>query len=105
MNNQAEINFVCQHSLQGCFAKRFSSFAHHAPKTQALAQTFQSVAALRVFFKRFFDNSCFHLVRFYCAGFGIIHIAKRRKAGPFAPPEFLSNPALNIFRQIVGIIF
>src|SRR3989344_5924224 len=63
------------------------------------------MAALRVFFKRFFDDSCFSLVWFNSSRFGIIHIAERRKAGPFAPPEFLSNPALYIFRQIVGIIF
>jgi len=29
----------------------------------------------------------------------------RQLADPFAPPEFLSNSSLYIFRQIVGIVF
>src|SRR3989344_4477754 len=63
------------------------------------------MAALRVFLKRLLDNPRFCLVWLNGSRFGIIHIAERRKAGPFAPPEFLANPALYILRQIVGIIF
>src|SRR3989344_2088829 len=105
MNNYSEINFIRQHSLQSRFTDRFSGSAHHAPKTQALAQTFQSVPALRKFLKRFDDTARFCRFGFNRPRFRIIHIAKRRKAGPFAPPEFLPNPALYIFRQIVGIEF
>src|SRR3990167_8865535 len=105
MDNYSEINFICQHSLQSRFADRFSGSAHHAPKTQALAQTFQSVSALRKFLKRFSNTPRLCRFRLNRSCFGIIHIAERRKAGPFATPEFLSNPALYIFRQIVGIVF
>src|SRR3989344_1293215 len=63
------------------------------------------MAALRVFLKRLLDNPRFCLVWLNGSRFGIIHIAERRKARPFAPPEFLANPALYILRQIVGIIF
>src|SRR3989344_5619949 len=61
--------------------------------------------ALRVFLKRLLDNSRFRRVWLNCSRFRIIHIAERRKAGPFTPPEFLANPALYILRQIVRVIF
>src|SRR3990167_1949419 len=105
MSNNSEINGISQHSLQSRFTDRFSGFAHHAPKTQALAQTFQSMPALRKFLKRLSNAPCFCRFGFNRSRFRIIHVTERRKAGPLSTPEFLANPALYIFRQIVGIIF
>src|SRR3989344_8467318 len=63
------------------------------------------MAALRVFLKRFLYHSCFCRVWLNRPCFGIVHIAKRRKAWPFSAPEFLADTALYIFRKIIGIVF
>lgn len=52
-----------------------------------------------------FDNFRFYWIRLNVPRFRIIHITKRRKAGPFATPEFLAKPALYILGQIVRVIF
>jgi len=41
-------------------------FTFPYPRTQTLPWTFQSMPALHLFLKRFFDNSCFHWIKFNC---------------------------------------
>ncbi|OGL78155.1 hypothetical protein A3J43_01735 [Candidatus Uhrbacteria bacterium RIFCSPHIGHO2_12_FULL_54_23] len=103
--DKSDVDWVREHVLDHGFGNRFSALAHDAPKTQALLETLESVAPLGKLLECFTHHFCFHRVRLDIMRLEIVRVADGRKSWPLSAPEFLPDPAFDVFGEVVAVIF
>ncbi|MFA5928189.1 MAG: hypothetical protein WC838_02675 [Candidatus Margulisiibacteriota bacterium] len=104
--DQSAVHRICQKPLYGHFCQRLIlPFSGKPDRGSQLDNIVQGVFPSGIGFEQLLDLRGRYRINFNFLGLEIVIVAKQGHPRPFAPAKFLTQTALNVFGQIINVVF